>query len=74
MWSIKSEKTRMQTLNLADCLDKIRCYVQEATIKLPEVPFELLEQRRYRVEKAAALRLQKKRAHSMRKQEKNLDI
>lgn len=60
----------MQALNLADCLDKIRCYIAEATIKVPEVPFELLEQRRQRVERASAARLQQKRMHSMRKQEK----
>lgn len=74
MWSVKSEKTRMQTLNLADCMDKIRCYVQEATIRVPEVPFELLEQRRHRAEAAAAERLRQKRMNSMRKREKNISI
>lgn len=69
-WTITSEKTRKQTLNLADCLDKIRCYIQEATIVVPEIDFELLEQRRLRAEKAAAARIRQKRERSIRKQEK----
>ena len=73
-WAVKSERTRAQTLNLADCLDKIRCYIQEATIETPVVPFELLEERRSRAERAAAARLQEKRFRSQRKQDKCVSI
>ena len=54
-------------------MDKIRCYIQEATIVVPEVPFELLEQRRLRAEKAAAARIRMKRERSMRIREKAVD-
>ena len=74
LWSVTSEKTRMQTLNLADCLDKIRCYITEATIDIPVPSIETLELKRMRAEKAAAARLRSKRMHSMRKRDKIVEI
>jgi peptidyl-tRNA hydrolase ICT1 len=72
LWSVTSEKTRMQTLNLADCLDKIRCYITEATIDVEVPSIETLEMKRKRAEKAAAQRLRDKKLHSLRKQDKIL--
>lgn len=74
VWSIRSEKTRSQTLNLADCLDKLRCYIQEARTQLPPPSLELLEQRRSRAEQAAARRLQSKRARSLLKREQEISV
>lgn len=70
---MKSEKTRTQALNLADCLDKIRCYVTEAAIPPPEVSEETLEARRRIVEKAAAERVRQKRIRSLDKANKRID-
>lgn len=28
--TIRSDKTRTQTLNIADCMDRLRCYISEA--------------------------------------------
>nr|AIW62597.1 peptidyl-tRNA hydrolase [Scytodes thoracica] len=67
---VKSDKTRMQTLNLADCMDKIRCYVREAAKPPPEVLPETLELMKKRQERAAAIRLRDKRQKSMIKNSK----
>ncbi|KAI1292228.1 Peptidyl-tRNA hydrolase ICT1, mitochondrial [Halotydeus destructor] len=72
-WSIKSDKTRAQTLNLADCLDRFRCYITEACQPAPEISDETLEKRRELAEKAAATRLRQKRIHSMNKNNKRSD-
>ncbi|XP_054720125.1 peptidyl-tRNA hydrolase ICT1, mitochondrial-like, partial [Uloborus diversus] len=61
---LKSDKTRLQTLNMADCLDKLRCYIREAEKPPPEVLPETLELRKKRQEKAAAARLRDKRIQS----------
>ncbi|XP_042906771.1 large ribosomal subunit protein mL62 isoform X2 [Parasteatoda tepidariorum] len=58
---LKSDKTRMQTLNLADCMDKLRCYIREAEKPPPEVLPETLALQKKRQEKAAAERLREKR-------------
>lgn len=71
-WSITSEKTRMQSLNLADCMDKLRCYITEATIEVVAPSVETLEMKRLQAEKAAARRLRDKKLHSMRKQDTNI--
>jgi len=74
-WLIRSDKTRQQSLNLADCMDKLRCYIAEA-VKPPEIEptFETLELIRMRREKAAARRLETKRRRSTYKAEKRLDF
>lgn len=74
MWAIKSEKTRAQTLNLADCLDKLRCYITEASQPPPTIDQETLEERQERAEKAAAERLRQKRIRSMAKASKKVDL
>ncbi|KFM62523.1 Peptidyl-tRNA hydrolase ICT1, mitochondrial, partial [Stegodyphus mimosarum] len=51
---LKSDKTRMQTLNLADCMDKLRCYIREAERPPPELLPETLAILKKRQEKAAA--------------------
>ncbi|RWS17671.1 peptidyl-tRNA hydrolase-like protein [Dinothrombium tinctorium] len=73
-WIVRSEKTRTQKLNLADCLDKLRCYITEADKPLPKPSFETLEAKRLRLEKAAERRLREKRHRSMIKQMRSLDF
>ena len=52
---------------MADCLDKLRCYITEASIPI-KVPDETtLEIRRLRYEKAAEERLRQKRHKKMLK-------
>jgi peptidyl-tRNA hydrolase ICT1 len=65
-WMITSEKTRTATLNLADCMDKMRCYITEASRPVPVPDIETVEMWRERAEKAAAARLRQKRIHSNR--------
>lgn len=67
IWQVTSEKTRCQTLNLADCMDKIRCYITEAMKDIPVPSIETLEKQRDSAEKAAAARLRSKNMNSMRK-------
>ncbi|KAG8200365.1 hypothetical protein JTE90_028546 [Oedothorax gibbosus] len=68
---LKSDKTRMQTLNLADCMDKLRCYIREAEKPPPEVLPETLALMKKRQEKAAATRLREKRIQSNYRRMKN---
>ncbi|XP_053211043.1 peptidyl-tRNA hydrolase ICT1, mitochondrial-like [Panonychus citri] len=65
-WIIRSQKTRTSSLNLADCMDKLRVYITEAeeSIPPPEDPVTI-EMRRERYEKAAQERLRQKRHRSM---------
>nr|CAG4652333.1 EOG090X0JCO [Triops cancriformis] len=66
---IKSDRTRSQQLNLADCLDKIRNMIYAAEASEPTLPSAAsLELQRRRQEKAARQRLQQKRLHSLTKQ------
>ncbi|KAF8788331.1 peptidyl-tRNA hydrolase ICT1, mitochondrial-like [Argiope bruennichi] len=58
---LRSDKTRLQTLNLADCMDKLRCYIREAEKPPPEILPETLALQKKRQEKAAAQRLREKR-------------
>ncbi|GIY55870.1 peptidyl-tRNA hydrolase ICT1, mitochondrial [Caerostris darwini] len=58
---LRSDKTRLQTLNLADCMDKLRCYIREAEKPPPEILPETLALQKKRQEKAAAERLREKR-------------
>ncbi|CAG0899299.1 unnamed protein product [Darwinula stevensoni] len=65
---VKSEKTKSQQLNVADCLDKLRSMIRDA-IKEPVGPNPLtLERRRRLLEQHARARLREKRAHSLIKQ------
>lgn len=60
--TIRSDKTRSQTLNIADCMDKLRAYLSEAEQPPePEESLETIELRRQRLERAAAERLKSKR-------------
>ncbi|KAJ6216130.1 hypothetical protein RDWZM_007287 [Blomia tropicalis] len=74
-WLIRSDKTRQQSLNLADCMDKLRCYVAEAT-KPPilEPTHETLEIIKARRERAAIRRLETKKHRSLFKSQKRLDF
>lgn len=64
--TIRSDKTRAQTLNIADCLDKMRCYISEAEQPPePEISLETIELRRQQQERASAKRLRDKRMKSM---------
>jgi hypothetical protein len=58
-------------MNLADCMDKIRCYITEASKPIPKPSFETLEMIRERREKAAINRLQQKRIRSVIKSDRN---
>lgn len=58
LFTIRSDKTRSQTLNVADCMDKLRCYISEAQQPPPQELFlETIELSRQRLERAAMSRL-----------------
>lgn len=62
MLTIRSDKTRSHTLNVADCMDKLRAYISEAEQPPePEICQETIEIRRQQMERAAAERLKSKR-------------
>jgi peptidyl-tRNA hydrolase ICT1 len=65
---VKSEKTRSQMLNQADCLDRIRTMVRQCDVK-PHVPtqdeLDLIQRRQ---NKARAAMLREKKDHSLKKQ------
>ncbi|XP_074603325.1 large ribosomal subunit protein mL62 isoform X2 [Brevipalpus obovatus] len=64
-WIIRSQKTRQATLNLADCIDKIRSYIAEVEAKIKPPPDPItLELRRDQYERAAQARLREKRHRS----------
>lgn len=74
-FTIRSDKTRAQTLNLADCIDRLRCYISEAEQPpAPELTLETIEWRRNQLEKATAARLREKRHRSMLRQMKSHEI
>lgn len=67
-FNIRSDKTREQTLNIADCMDKLRCYISEAEQPPePEVSLETIETKRLQLERAAARRIEMKRYNSMKR-------
>lgn len=73
--TIRSDKTRAQTLNIADCMDKLRCYISEAEQPPePELSLETIEVRRQQQERASANRLRDKRMKSMIKQLRSSDV
>lgn len=56
--TIRSDKTRTKTLNIADCMDRLRCYISEAQQPpKPELILPTIESTRKQLEQAAALRL-----------------
>ncbi|XP_054168337.1 peptidyl-tRNA hydrolase ICT1, mitochondrial-like [Oppia nitens] len=69
-WIIRSDKTRAQLMNLADCLDKIRCYITEASKPIKQPSIETLEKIRENREKAAIRRLEDKKKRSLMKSDR----
>lgn len=61
IFRIRSDKTKSQTLNIADCIDRLRCYISEAEQPPSEelLAHETIELRRQRLERAAIERLTK---------------
>ncbi|XP_075678839.1 large ribosomal subunit protein mL62 isoform X1 [Dermatophagoides pteronyssinus] len=74
-WLIRSDKTRQQLLNVADCMDKLRCYIAEAA-KPPnlEPSFETLEKQRQDRERASIRRLEMKKQRSIFKAQKRMEF
>lgn len=73
--TIRSEKTREQTLNIADCMDKLRSYINEAERpKKPEPTLEESETRKRQLERANAERLKSKRIASQNKRMMSKDL
>lgn len=66
----KSDLTRSQHLNLADCLEKIRNCLRKSVEKEPEVSVVTQEKIRRRIERAAKERLVVKRVRSSIKQDR----
>jgi len=58
---IRSDKTRAQVINLADCMDKLRCYITEVSKPIYKPSIESLEKIRENREKAAIRRLEDKK-------------
>ncbi|XP_076056616.1 large ribosomal subunit protein mL62 isoform X2 [Oratosquilla oratoria] len=65
---IRSDKTRSQQLNLADALDKLRFFIQEATYVTPPPSKENVERARRKHEAAVRERLRQKKERSLIKQ------
>lgn len=66
----KSDLTRSQQLNLADCLEKIRSMICETLVEKPKPSLETEEKIRRRLEKAAKERLILKRGKSILKNDR----
>ena len=64
-WIIRSDKTRSQHLNVADCMDKIRCFIVELEKPPKQLSDETIEKIKEGVEKSNAARLRKKRHKQM---------
>ncbi|KAL3878058.1 hypothetical protein ACJMK2_035691 [Sinanodonta woodiana] len=71
---ITSDKTRTQLLNQADCMDKIRTMIFNASIKPKEPTQKMLESVKERLEKARREALREKRDHSLRKQQRQTSV
>ncbi|XP_076366029.1 large ribosomal subunit protein mL62 isoform X2 [Tachypleus tridentatus] len=67
---VNSDKTRTQTLNQADCMDKIRCMIREASRSPPEVLPETRQMLKARQDRASSMRLRQKRIHSSLKKDR----
>nr|CAH7755715.1 unnamed protein product [Callosobruchus chinensis] len=70
----KSDLTRSQQLNLADCLEKIRTSIRRVLAEKQELSPETEEKIRRRLERAAKERLAIKRERSAVKHERRADI
>lgn len=66
----KSELTRSQQLNLADCLEKIRNIIYETLVEKSESSLETEERIRRRIENAAKERLILKKQKSLLKNDR----
>lgn len=73
LWIIRSDKTRTQMLNVADCMDKLRCYITEASQPIRKPSQETLDAIRECRERAAINRLQQKRIRSAVKRDRSSD-
>lgn len=62
--SIKSEKTRSQMLNLADCLDKLRFLIRNSAKPLISPTLEAIERKKSQIERSSRERLREKRLKS----------
>ncbi|XP_074871027.1 large ribosomal subunit protein mL62 isoform X2 [Carettochelys insculpta] len=71
---ITSEVSRYQMKNLADCLQKIRDLIKEATQKTKVVPKENSHLLIARVQKMNRERLRQKKIHSTIKQSRRVDV
>ncbi|XP_046397252.1 peptidyl-tRNA hydrolase ICT1, mitochondrial [Ischnura elegans] len=71
---LKSEKTRSQQLNVADVMMKLRTLIRTAAEPPGEPSEESVEAARKRKMKAARLRLQEKRNHSMNKAQRRAPV
>lgn len=73
--TVRSDKTRAQTLNIADCMDRLRCFISEAEQPPPQelLSIETIETRRRNLERATAERLKEKRSRSLIKGLKSID-
>ncbi|KAF2903729.1 hypothetical protein ILUMI_02437 [Ignelater luminosus] len=67
----RSDVTRSQQLNVADCLEKLRSAIREAEYEAPPPSLETAEKMRRRYEKATAERLLIKRERSQIKQNRS---
>nr|CAI5859024.1 unnamed protein product [Callosobruchus analis] len=70
----KSDLTRSQQLNLADCLEKIRTSIRHVLVEKKELSPETEEKIRRRLERAAKERLSIKRERSAVKNERRANI
>jgi len=68
----RSDITRYQQLNMADCLEKIRKCIREALQEKAEPSPETLDRIRKRIERANSERIAFKRAHGALKKEKQI--
>ncbi|XP_070580619.1 large ribosomal subunit protein mL62-like [Ptychodera flava] len=71
---VTSDRTRMQIKNLADCLQKVREMVEEASQKPKELSDKDKTIRRLRTERAHRERLRQKKLHSTKKQDRNVYV
>ncbi|CAB3254036.1 unnamed protein product [Arctia plantaginis] len=65
---IRSDITRSQTMNLADCMQKLRNMIRDACVTKREPAPETVERIRQRHLKAARMRLAVKRAESLKRE------
>jgi len=69
----RSDLTRSQQLNLADCLEKLRHHIRESLVEKAEPSPETEERIRKRIEKANRARLEQKRIQSQQRRERLIE-